>query len=60
MMPVTVVVTSKRIESTPFQTWDTACGQAARESLDGAEDVVLVDTNGLQYRVYVEPVEDNS
>jgi hypothetical protein len=59
-MPVTVVVTSKRIVSRSFQTWDTACGQAVRDSLKGAEDVVLVDINGLQYHVYAERVEDNS
>jgi hypothetical protein len=52
-----VVVTSQRITSAVFTDWDTACGEAVRAALDGAEEVVLVDTNGAKYSVFAELVE---
>jgi hypothetical protein len=59
-MGVAVVVTSQLIESTVLPDWDAACGQAIREALGGAESVRLVDSNGAEYHVFAEPVEDNS
>ena len=60
MNTLKVVVTSELIETTIYERWDGACGRAVREALGGAEEVVLVDTNGAQYHVYAEPVEENS
>jgi hypothetical protein len=57
---VNVVVTTKNRVTLTFEDWDVACGAAVRDALDGAENVLLIDSNGLVYHVYAEPVEDNS
>jgi hypothetical protein len=55
-----VTVTSKRVETNFYPDWNAACGAAVREALAGAEEVVVVDGAGALFRVYAEPVGDNS
>jgi hypothetical protein len=52
--------TTETVSDEDYNGWDYVCGAAIRAALDGATSVVLTDVDGAQYRVWAEPVEDNS
>jgi hypothetical protein len=60
LVPLTIHVKHETTDEYTSESWDTACGRAIREALDGATSVTITDTNGLRYNVWAEPVEDNS
>jgi hypothetical protein len=59
-MSVTVTVPTRKVETSEYTGWDTACGWAVSYALRGAESVVLQDHNGAQFYINAEEVEDNS
>jgi hypothetical protein len=59
-MPLTILVTHEQTADYTSESWDTACGRAVREVLDGAASVTITDVDGARYDVWAEPVEDSS
>ena len=59
-MTVKLTVTRKVVDTSDYVGWDAACGDAVRESLEGAESVVVTDANGVRYNIYANAQEDNS
>ena len=59
-MTLTLRIAYERTEEYTAEDWDTACGLAMKEALNGATSVVLTDVDELQYNMWAEPVEDDS